>query len=124
VTCKSYDIPKTLVWEAWLRVKANHGAAGDRRRDEHRPELLHSSPHRFVGDIQPTLSEQVRIRRLGTPRRPSASGADSHASCFSTATMATSTKPLIKPSCSQKPFSVIMRLGLSLRKKGSAWPGG
>ena len=28
VTCKSYDIPKTLVWEAWLRVKANHGAAG------------------------------------------------------------------------------------------------
>ena len=28
MTCKSYDIPKTLVWEAWLRVKANHGAAG------------------------------------------------------------------------------------------------
>jgi hypothetical protein len=28
VTCKSYDIPKTLVWEAWLRVKANHGSAG------------------------------------------------------------------------------------------------
>ena len=26
--CKSYDIPKTLVWEAWLRVKANQGAAG------------------------------------------------------------------------------------------------
>ena len=28
VTCKSYDIPKTLVWEAWLQVKANQGAAG------------------------------------------------------------------------------------------------
>ena len=28
MTCKSYDIPKTLVWEAWLRVKANQGAAG------------------------------------------------------------------------------------------------
>ena len=28
VTCKSYDIPKTLVWEAWLHVKANQGAAG------------------------------------------------------------------------------------------------
>ena len=28
MTCKSYDIPKTLVWEAWLQVKANQGAAG------------------------------------------------------------------------------------------------
>ena len=28
VTCKSYDIPKTLIWEAWLHVKANQGAAG------------------------------------------------------------------------------------------------
>ena len=28
VTCKSYDIPKTMIWEAWLRVKANKGAAG------------------------------------------------------------------------------------------------
>jgi retron-type reverse transcriptase len=28
MTCKSYDIPKTLIWEAWLRVKANQGAAG------------------------------------------------------------------------------------------------
>ena len=28
VTSKSYDIPKTLVWEAWLHVKANQGAAG------------------------------------------------------------------------------------------------
>ena len=26
---------------------------------EHRPELQDPSPHRFVGDIQPTLSEQV-----------------------------------------------------------------
>src|SRR3954464_585966 len=26
--CKSYDIPKTLIWEAWLHVKANQGAAG------------------------------------------------------------------------------------------------
>jgi RNA-directed DNA polymerase len=28
MTCKSYDIPKTLIWEAWLHVKANQGAAG------------------------------------------------------------------------------------------------
>ena len=28
MTCKSYDIPKTLVWAAWLHVKANQGAAG------------------------------------------------------------------------------------------------
>jgi RNA-directed DNA polymerase len=28
MTCKPYDIPKTLVWEAWLHVKANQGAAG------------------------------------------------------------------------------------------------
>jgi len=28
VTCKPYDIPKALVWEAWLHVKANQGAAG------------------------------------------------------------------------------------------------
>jgi len=28
MTCKSYDIPKTLIWEAWLQVKANQGAAG------------------------------------------------------------------------------------------------
>ena len=26
--CKRYDIPKTLIWEAWLNVKANQGAAG------------------------------------------------------------------------------------------------
>jgi RNA-directed DNA polymerase len=25
---KSYDIPKRLVWEAWLRVEENGGAAG------------------------------------------------------------------------------------------------
>ena len=28
MTCKPYDIPKTLIWEAWLHVKANQGAAG------------------------------------------------------------------------------------------------
>ena len=28
MTCKPYDIPKALVWEAWLHVKANQGAAG------------------------------------------------------------------------------------------------
>ena len=28
MTCKPYDIPKILIWEAWLRVKANQGAAG------------------------------------------------------------------------------------------------
>ena len=33
MTCKSYDIPKTLIWEAWLHVKANQGA-GDRRGDD------------------------------------------------------------------------------------------
>jgi RNA-directed DNA polymerase len=28
MTCKPYDIPKSLVWEAWLQIKANKGAAG------------------------------------------------------------------------------------------------
>ena len=28
MTRKPYDIPKALVWEAWLHVKANRGAAG------------------------------------------------------------------------------------------------
>jgi RNA-directed DNA polymerase len=28
MTCKLHDIPKALIWEAWLRVKANQGAAG------------------------------------------------------------------------------------------------
>ena len=28
MTCKPYDIPKTLIWEAWLHVKANQGVAG------------------------------------------------------------------------------------------------
>src|SRR5881227_2913494 len=28
MTCKRYDIPKTLIWEAWLHVRANQGAAG------------------------------------------------------------------------------------------------
>ena len=28
MTCKSYGIPKALIWEAWLHVKANQGAAG------------------------------------------------------------------------------------------------
>ena len=26
---KSHDIPKKLVWSAWLKVKENGGAAGD-----------------------------------------------------------------------------------------------
>jgi hypothetical protein len=30
MTCKPYDIPKILIWEAWLHVKANQGAAGVR----------------------------------------------------------------------------------------------
>ena len=44
MTCKSYDIPKTLIWEAWLHVKANQGAAEidaetiERFRDEARSE--------------------------------------------------------------------------------------
>ena len=25
---KSYDIPKRLVWDAWLKVRSNRGAAG------------------------------------------------------------------------------------------------
>jgi RNA-directed DNA polymerase len=28
MTCKPYDIPKPLIWEAWLHVQANQGAAG------------------------------------------------------------------------------------------------
>jgi RNA-directed DNA polymerase len=28
MTCKPYDIPKSLIWEAWKHVKANKGAAG------------------------------------------------------------------------------------------------
>ncbi len=28
MTCKPDDIPKTLIWGAWLHVKANQGAAG------------------------------------------------------------------------------------------------
>ena len=28
MTGKPHDIPKALIWEAWLRVKANQGAAG------------------------------------------------------------------------------------------------
>ena len=28
MTCKAYDIPKALIWEAWLHVRANQGAAG------------------------------------------------------------------------------------------------
>jgi RNA-directed DNA polymerase len=28
MTCKSYGIPRALIWEAWLHVKANQGAAG------------------------------------------------------------------------------------------------
>jgi hypothetical protein len=28
MTCKPYDIPKTLIWEAWLHVRSNQGAAG------------------------------------------------------------------------------------------------
>ena len=32
MTCKSYDIPKTLVWEAWLHVKANQEPQGSTRR--------------------------------------------------------------------------------------------
>jgi hypothetical protein len=28
MTYKAYDIPKALIWEAWLHVRANQGAAG------------------------------------------------------------------------------------------------
>jgi broad specificity phosphatase PhoE len=28
MTCKAYDIPKAVIWEVWLHVRANQGAAG------------------------------------------------------------------------------------------------
>jgi hypothetical protein len=28
LTRKSYDIPKTLIWQAWLQVKADQGPQG------------------------------------------------------------------------------------------------
>jgi hypothetical protein len=28
MTCKPYDIPKALIWEAWLHARASQGAAG------------------------------------------------------------------------------------------------
>ena len=34
MTCKPYDIPKTLIWEAWLHVKSQPGSRGDRCRDD------------------------------------------------------------------------------------------
>jgi len=33
---KPFDIPKQAVWEAWLRVKVNRGAAGIDEQSHHR----------------------------------------------------------------------------------------
>jgi hypothetical protein len=57
MTCKPYDIPKTLVWEAWLHVKANQGAAGIDAETR-----AFSDP--FDSALMTTFRESVRPARL------------------------------------------------------------
>jgi RNA-directed DNA polymerase len=58
MTCKPYDIPKTLVWEAWLHVKANQGTAGiDAETIERFEEKLKSGGVRILGI--PTVADRV-----------------------------------------------------------------
>jgi len=63
MACKPYDIPKTLVWEAWLHVKANQGAAGidaetiERRRCKGEPIPKKSGGVRILGI--PTVADRI-----------------------------------------------------------------
>jgi hypothetical protein len=41
MTCKSYDIPKTLIWGAWLNVRTNQGAVGIGAEPIPSPHPLH-----------------------------------------------------------------------------------
>ena len=83
MTCKSYDIPKTLVWEAWLRVKANHGTAGidaetiERFETKLAPSLYRlwnrmSSGSYFPPPVKavPIPKKSGGVRVLGIPTRP------------------------------------------------------
>jgi retron-type reverse transcriptase len=79
---KSYDIPKRLVWDAWLKVKENGGAAGpdgvtieqfgeDLSRNLYRLWNRMSSGSYFPGPVRaveiPKKGKQGGVRVLGIP---------------------------------------------------------
>ena len=70
---KSYDIPKLLVWDAWLKVKENGGAAGaDGVTIEQFEENLKGNLYQLwnrmsSGRIFPGRSGRWRYRRKAGP---------------------------------------------------------
>ena len=75
MTCKRYDIPKTLIWEAWLHVKANQGAAGiDAETIERFENKLGDNLYKLwnrmsAGSYFPPSVKAVPIPRLREGRR-------------------------------------------------------
>jgi RNA-directed DNA polymerase len=70
MTCKPYDIPKTLIWEAWLQVKANQGAAGiDTETIERFENKLGDNLYKVSGVTRPFELGVLQTSSTGATRR-------------------------------------------------------
>ena len=76
---KSYDIPKRLVWDAWLKVRSNSGAAGaDGVTIEQFEERLKDNLYKLwnrmsSGSYFPGPVRAVEIPKKGGTREPESS---------------------------------------------------
>ena len=75
MTCKAYDIPKSLVWEAWLHVRENQGAAGIYAETKHnskkiskeeRDQLKRANLARLREAVMPKASSTPNLREQVT----------------------------------------------------------
>jgi retron-type reverse transcriptase len=117
---KSYDIPKRLVWDAWLKVKENGGAAGpdgvtieqfgeDLSRNLYRLWNRMSSGSYFPGPVRaveiPKKGKKGGIRVLGIPTVTSypkvVQAAFGFAGCYSSVSSAARGAPCgaVRPPC-------------------------
>ena len=75
MTCKAYDIPKALVWEAWLHVRANQGAAGiDAETIERFETKLVANLYKLWNRMSSGSYFPPAVRAVPIPKKSGASG--------------------------------------------------